>query len=117
MHELFLISHLSDDEVQRALRIFQGYCGMSPVTLLRRRMTFEGPRLKQLKGIEPTFIKDQERGKQHLWRSLHDQITRQSYVITLIFDINKDHFGQPEVSESRRHPLCRALPVKGYLWL
>jgi mediator of RNA polymerase II transcription subunit 18 len=64
-------------------------------------MTFEGPHLKQLKGIEPTFIQNQKREKQHLWKSLHDQITRQSYVITLIFDINKDHFGQPEVSESQ----------------
>jgi mediator of RNA polymerase II transcription subunit 18 len=100
MHELFLIAHLPDDEVQKALRIFQGYCGMSPVTLLRRRMTFEGPRLKQLKGIDPAFIQNLK-SKQHLWRSLHDQITRQSYVITLIFDINKDHFGQPEVSESQ----------------
>lgn len=101
MHELFLIAHLSDDDVQRALRIFQGYCGMSPVTLLRRRMTFEGPRLKQLKGIDPTVIQNQKRENQNLWKNLHTQITRQSYVITLIFDINKDHFGQPEVSESQ----------------
>jgi hypothetical protein len=102
MHELFLTAHLSDDDVQRAIRILQGYCGMSPVTLVRRRMLFEGPRLRQqLKGIDPVFVSKQPQGKQLLWKSLHEQITRQAYIIALIFDINKDHFGQPEVSESQ----------------
>ena len=101
MHELFLIAHLSDDDFQRALRIFQGYCGMSPVTLLRRRMIFEGPRLKHFKGIDPTLILSQRRENQQLWKTLHEQIIRQSYFITLIFDINKDDFGQPSVPESQ----------------
>lgn len=101
MHELFLSAHVPNDDVQRALRILQGYCGMSPVTLLRRRLIYEGPRLRQLRGIDPAFVTKQGPGKLPSWRSLHEQLIRQSYVITLVFDVNRDHFGQTVIDDSQ----------------
>ena len=95
MHELFLTAQVSGDDLQRSLRILQGYCGMSPVSLLRRRLIWEGPKSRNLKGIDPTFIKKQGL-KQQLWRNLHEQLIRQSYIITLVYDVDRSHFGQLE---------------------
>jgi mediator of RNA polymerase II transcription subunit 18 len=94
MHELFLTTQVANDDVQKALRILQGYCAMSPVNILRRRMTFEGPRTKNPKGIDPAFITKQPPPKVPQWRGLSEQLARQSYVLTLVYDVDRDQFGQ-----------------------
>lgn len=94
MHELFLTTQVANDDLQRALRILQGYCAMSPVNILRRRMTFEGPRTKNPKGIDPGFITRQPPPKIPQWRGLSEQLARQSYVLTLAYDVDREHFGQ-----------------------
>lgn len=64
---------------------------MKPVTLLRRRLIWEGPRTRSsLKGIDPGLLQKQP------WKSLYDQLVRQSYVIALLYDIDRDQFGQSE---------------------
>jgi len=96
MHELFLSALAGNEDLQRNLRILQGYCGMKPVKSLRRRLIWEGPRTRTPKGFEKDFIAKQLPPKIPLWRSLGEQIGRQSYVITLIYDITQDQFGLPE---------------------
>jgi mediator of RNA polymerase II transcription subunit 18, fungi type len=98
MHELFLSTQVANDDIQRALRILQGYCGMKPVTLIRRRLMWEGPRTRNLKGIDPTFISKQQPAKEPYWRSLHEQLIRQSYIVTLIYDVDRDQFGRAEIT-------------------
>jgi mediator of RNA polymerase II transcription subunit 18, fungi type len=100
MHELFLTAHVPNEDIDRSLRVLQGYCSMNPVSLLRRRLVWEGPRSRQLKGIDPAFIARQG-PKAPFWRSLHEQLTRQSYVITLIYDIDREQFGKGEVSSGQ----------------
>ena len=97
MHELFLTASVSNEDLDRSLRILQGYCSMKPVFWLRRKLIWEGPRSRQLKGIDPAFITRQG-PKMAFWRSLHEQLTRQSYVITLIYDVDRDSFGKGEES-------------------
>jgi mediator of RNA polymerase II transcription subunit 18 len=96
MHELFLSTQVANEDLQRALRILQGYCGMKPVTVFRRRLIWEGPRTRNLKGIDPTFIQRQPSLKEPSWRTLHDQLVRQSYVVTLIYDVDRNQFGRTE---------------------
>ena len=97
MHELFLSTQVANDDLQRALRILQGYCGMKPVSFLRRRLIWEGPRMRNgLKGVEAGFLKDRKPPKDVIWRGLHEQLIRQSYIITLLYDVNRDQFGQGE---------------------
>jgi mediator of RNA polymerase II transcription subunit 18 len=71
---------------------------MKPVTILRRRLLFEGPRTRTPKGIDQAFISAQPQPKILLWRSLHEQISRQSYIITLIYDTKSEQFGSAEVN-------------------
>lgn len=94
MHELFLTTPISNDDVQRALRILQGYCGMSPVHILRRHLKWEGPRTRNPKGIDPSFIQKQQQHKIPQWKALSEQLGRQSYVLNLIYDVDRDQFGQ-----------------------
>lgn len=67
---------------------------MSPVPLLRRRLIWKGPaNRKDYKSFDAVFIVNQG-VKTPYWRSLGEQIIRQAYVITLIYDIKKDQFSK-----------------------
>jgi mediator of RNA polymerase II transcription subunit 18, fungi type len=96
MHELFLSTTVTNEDLQRALRILQGYCGMKPVTFTRRRLIWEGPRARSgLKGVDQGIYKRQPPIREaHLWKGLHEQLVRQSYIITLLYDVDRDQFGQ-----------------------
>ncbi|KAM0132832.1 hypothetical protein ACHAP3_005647 [Botrytis cinerea] len=96
MHELFLSASVDSEDVSHSLRVLQGYCGMIPQHSIRRRLVFEGPRSRNnLKGLDPSFLKAQPPNKQFWWKSLNEQLIRQSYVLTLIYDVDKSQFGQP----------------------
>lgn len=49
-----------------------------------------------LKGIDAGFLHGQSTQRELLWRSLHEQLIRQSYIITLLYDVDRDQFGQGE---------------------
>lgn len=96
MHELFLTTHISNDDLSRTVQILQGFCGMKPVSLLQRRLMWEGPRARtNLKGIDPGFIMAQQPPLlAALWRGLHEQLVRQSYIITLVYAVSHGDFSQ-----------------------
>ena len=95
MHELFLTSIIPDYDLSRAVRILQGYCGMKPQTFLCRRLIWEGPKLRTgLKGIPNDVISKQTPAKAPLWKTLHEQLVRQSYIVTLVYEVEKSAFGE-----------------------
>jgi mediator of RNA polymerase II transcription subunit 18 len=101
MHELFLSAFVGDDDTSRSIRILQGYCAMKPEPVLRRRLLWEGPVARKLSGFDPNFLKSQQQQpKFNLWRTLHEQLTRQSYIMQLVFDVDRDEFGQSKSNES-----------------
>jgi mediator of RNA polymerase II transcription subunit 18, fungi type len=105
MHELFLTSHIANDDLSRTVRILQGYCGMKPVSLLERRLMWEGPRARtNLKGIDPSFIMRQPPPLDQVWRGLHEQLVRQSYILTFIYGVSRDDFGQAKANGSEEKP-------------
>jgi len=70
---------------------------MNPVYLLRRRLIWAGPRSRALSGLDQVFISRQPLPKIPLWKGLQDQLIRQSYIITLIYDIDRGDFSIPEI--------------------
>ena len=97
MHELFLTAHIGDVDRPRALQILQGYCAMSPTPLLRRRLYWNGP-LFHNRGLDPAFLMALAQGQRaQFWRSLHEQLIRQAYIVILLYDITRDQFPRPEV--------------------
>jgi hypothetical protein len=97
MHEIFLTTSIGDEYCAKATRILQGYCGMSPTPILRRRLILKGPSNRgDYRSIQPQFMLNQQQ-KTRLWQSLNEQLTRQGYCIALLYDIKKDDF--PKVGE------------------
>jgi mediator of RNA polymerase II transcription subunit 18 len=100
MHELFLTAAIGDNDRPKALQILQGYCAMSPTTVLRRRLYWAGP-LTHNRGIDSAFIMAQG-PKVPSWRALNEQLIRQAYMVTLLYDINRDQFPKPEASAEEK---------------
>ncbi|KAL3427713.1 polynucleotide kinase 3 phosphatase [Phlyctema vagabunda] len=94
MHELYLAANVPYEDHTTALQILQGFCGANPESSTQRRLIWEGPRSRTLKGIPTAFIARQSPPKALLWKFLHDQLLRQSYCITLVYDVKKDAFSK-----------------------
>ncbi|KAG9235052.1 mediator complex, subunit Med18 [Amylocarpus encephaloides] len=102
-HELFLTTSVYNDDIPRAVRILQGYCGMKPQASLRRRLVWEGPRQRPgLRDFDPAFISRQPPGRAEAWKYLHGQMIRQSYIITLIYEVERSAFGQAQIHGAQR---------------
>ncbi|KAH8685610.1 mediator of RNA polymerase-like protein II transcription subunit 18 [Tricladium varicosporioides] len=113
MHELFLTANIHNEDLSRAVKILQGYCGMKPDIALCRRLMWEGPKIRNnLKGIDPAFIERQVLLKRAYWNSLHQQLVKQSYVVTLIYEVDKSDFGQHGQSPTKNTSVagCDQLP-------
>ena len=100
MHELFLTASLGDDDRPRALQVLQGYCAMKPMEILRRRMFWTGP-LARNNGFDPTFIASQG-PRTPFWRLLNEQLVRQAYVVTVLYDVEREQFSKPETLPEER---------------
>lgn len=100
MHELFLTTTVTDYDRPRALQILQGYCAMSPVAVLRRRLYWNGP-LVHNRGFDPALIAAQGQ-KARLWNALHEQIVRQAYTLILLYDVDREQFAKPGSSTEER---------------
>lgn len=74
---------------------------MQPVTLLRRRLFWEGPKIRNPKGFDRKFLQAVPPVKREPWGVLSDQISRQSYVITLLYDVTRDQFGKKKDEEGK----------------
>ena len=66
-HELFLTAIIANEDFETTLRILQGYCAMSPIPVLTRKLTWEGPRTRTPAGIDGKFIKNQPPAKMAQW--------------------------------------------------
>ncbi|TAQ86926.1 hypothetical protein B7494_g4760 [Chlorociboria aeruginascens] len=97
MHELYLSATVANDDRLRSLKILQGFCAMNPQPLIRRRLFWEGVRIR---GVDQGFILKQLQPKQYLWRQLQEQLSRQSFLVTSIYDVNRDQFGHTESNET-----------------
>ena len=94
MHELFLTAGITEFDRPRTLQILQGYCAMSPVPVLRRRLYWNGP-LVNNRGFDAMFLAAQGQ-KTRLWNTLHEQLIRQAYTVILFYDVDRDQFPKPD---------------------
>ena len=99
MHEIFLTTIILGKELDFYLRVLQGVCIMQPNHIFQRRIVFEGPRTRPFKAIDPEFIKSQGQ-KAPLYQNLHEQLSRQSFYLTAIWDVEKEAFGKKGDEES-----------------
>lgn len=67
---------------------------MTPVRHLEHRLIFEGPKGPPLLGIRGAQLQKQNSANILLWKELHEQLVRQSYYITISYDVDEDQFGK-----------------------
>ncbi|KAI9048710.1 hypothetical protein LZ554_007541 [Drepanopeziza brunnea f. sp. 'monogermtubi'] len=98
MHELFVTTHVVNEDLDITLRILQGYCSSYPKHVFTRSLSFQGPLTRAPKPIDPNLIKQQPPQKFVSWKSLSDQLSRQSYILNVSYEIDQDEFGRTEDS-------------------
>ncbi|CZT10642.1 uncharacterized protein RAG0_15064 [Rhynchosporium agropyri] len=111
-HELFLTAIVANEDFETTLKILQGYCAMSPTNVLTRKLTWEGPRTRTPSGIDPKFIRNQPLQKIPQWNGLSVQLARQSYIMHLLYEVDRQSFGKDDVFDpnaSLYHPTVSSL--------
>ncbi|KAL2073194.1 hypothetical protein VTL71DRAFT_10518 [Oculimacula yallundae] len=93
-HELFLTAIVANEDLETTLKILQGYCAMSPINVLTRKLTWEGPRTRTPSGIDPRFLKNQPAKNVPEWTGLSAQLARQSYILHLLYEVDRQTFGK-----------------------
>ncbi|PBP19054.1 putative Mediator of RNA polymerase II transcription subunit 18 [Diplocarpon rosae] len=96
MHELFLTTYVYEGDLNTTEKILQGYCASHPKTILFRKLIWEGPRTRTPKPIDMKFIKAQPQQVMMSWKILSDQLSRQSYILNTLYEVDESSFGQAE---------------------
>lgn len=104
MHELSTTAAIPHTLVGEVLKILQGLCGMTPIRQLERRLIFEGPKAPPLLGIGASQMQGRNQVNIRLWGELHEQLIRQSYYITIYYEIDEAEFGKPVSNEHDHEP-------------
>ncbi|KAJ9149471.1 Mediator of RNA polymerase II transcription subunit 18 [Pleurostoma richardsiae] len=88
MHELFLTGVVRDDDLEMARAVLQGFCAMNSWQSTHRVLFFRGP--PQPKGLPKSEAIPKLPQTQALWRDLHQNLARQSYVLQLRYEVFRD---------------------------
>jgi|SRR5271156_770215 len=104
MHELFTSAAVPQTLLDEALKILQGLCAMTPIRHLERLLIFEGPKAPPLLGMRGAQLQNQNSANASLWKELHEQLVRQSYYITISYDIDEAQFEKSVSDENENTP-------------
>ena len=72
---------------------------MQPTHIIQRRLMFAGPNRAPLSGIDLKPFSQRRPEELQPWKALSEQLMRQSYIITLLYETKPSQFGQPEQNE------------------
>lgn len=92
MYEVFLTGLVEDSDFPAACAVLSGLCEMPPWESCHRNLLFQGP-LKPA-GISNQSSIDKPIRKEIglLWKDLHQNLSRQSFVVQARYDILKDRY-------------------------
>jgi mediator of RNA polymerase II transcription subunit 18 len=93
MHELFLTALVSPEHVAELLQILQGLCAMTPGHKYEHHVVYEGPKAPPLVPISAPMLQGRKPADAASWHELNEQLIRQSYYITLSYDIDNSRMG------------------------
>ncbi|KXH42769.1 hypothetical protein CNYM01_03792 [Colletotrichum nymphaeae SA-01] len=105
MYELFLTTLVDDDDIQAACSVLGGLCAMPAWQSLHRVLYFKGPGKPGGISNQNSIVKTPRKDIQMLWKDLHQQLSRQSYILQARYEVFKDKdFGPtaPEVDFNAR---------------
>jgi mediator of RNA polymerase II transcription subunit 18 len=98
MHEIFLTALIEDKDFGATCDVLGGLTNMDPWEAVQRVLYFQGP--SQPKGIsnQASIEKPLRKDTGFLWNQLHQNLTRQSYILQTRYDVLKDRHMGPDAS-------------------
>ncbi|KAF4452435.1 hypothetical protein F53441_4715 [Fusarium austroafricanum] len=98
MHEIFLTALVEDKDFSSACAVLGGLTNMDPWESVQRVLYFQGPQrpmgFSKMNSIEKPVRKDIG----FLWKELHQNLTRQSFILQTRYDVLKDRDMGPSAS-------------------
>ncbi|GJC81420.1 mediator of RNA polymerase II transcription subunit 18 [Colletotrichum liriopes] len=101
MYELFLTTLVDDDDIQAACSVLGGLCAMPAWQSLHRVLYFKGPAKPGGISKQNSIVKTPRKDIQMLWKDLHQQLSRQSYILQARYEVFKDKDFGPTAPENR----------------
>lgn len=90
MYELFLTALVEDSDINTALAVLSGFCSMQPWESVSRVLYFQGPPRPSGITNQRSFEKPMRKYSALLWKELHQNLSRQSFVLQARYEILKD---------------------------
>lgn len=90
MYELFLTALVEDSDINTALAVLSGFCSMQPWESVSRVLYFQGPPRPSGITNQRSFEKPIRKDVALLWKELHQNLSRQSFVLQARYEIYKD---------------------------
>ncbi|KAH6684944.1 mediator complex, subunit Med18 [Plectosphaerella plurivora] len=91
MYDIFLSSIVQDEDIKATCSILSGLCAMPAWESLHRVLYFKGPARPNGISNQSSIVKTgQRKDTIALWKELHQQLSRQSYVVQARFEVFKD---------------------------
>ncbi|KFA64620.1 hypothetical protein S40285_03956 [Stachybotrys chlorohalonatus IBT 40285] len=89
MYELFLTAPVAEDDFGAACAVLSGLCNMPPWETIHRVLYFQGPSRPVGLSVHSSIDKRLANTLQ-LWRELHQNFARQSFVLQARYEVFKD---------------------------
>lgn len=90
MYELFLTAMVEDSDIAAACAVLSGYCSMQPWETVSRVLYFQGPPRPSGITNQSSIDKPMRKDAVFLWKDLHQNLSRQSFVLQTRFEVLKD---------------------------
>ncbi|KAH6874800.1 mediator complex, subunit Med18 [Thelonectria olida] len=95
MYEVFLTAHVEDSDFSAACAILSGLSGMSPWESFHRNLLFQGPPKPAGISNQSSIDKPIRKEVGLLWKDLHQNLTRQSFILQVRYEVLKDRYLDP----------------------
>ncbi|KAI1015835.1 hypothetical protein LB505_003945 [Fusarium chuoi] len=90
MHEIFLTALIEDKDFTSACAVLGGLTNMDPWQSIQRVLYFQGPQRPTGISNQSSIEKPIRNNNGFLWKELHQNLTRQSFILQTRYDLLKD---------------------------
>lgn len=96
MYEIFLTAFVEDKDYDAACSVIGGLCAMKPWESIHRILYFQGPGRPTGLSNQSSIEKPIRKTVAPLWKELHQNLSRQSFVLQARYDVLKERDMGPE---------------------
>ncbi|PHH71091.1 hypothetical protein CDD82_6758 [Ophiocordyceps australis] len=96
MYELFLTALVEPGDLEAACSVLGGLCSMTPWETISRVVYYQGPSKPNGISNQTSIDKPMRKDTALLWKDLHQNLSRQSYIVQARYDVSKQRDMGPQ---------------------